>query len=133
MAVPNFRRRLPFFGTLGVITKPIRAVIALSTVVRAAGHKPANRQCSKVPNSDLCLEQPVATTEWELATPDPLLEFHPRSGNKACSHYRVEAGNFSGERWSGNQKRNADSSKICHVCAVGNFACVFSVMEDHKW
>ena len=34
------------------------------------GRRPANRQYSRVPNSDPCLEhRPVATTEWELTTP----------------------------------------------------------------
>ena len=38
--------------------------------MRAAGRRPANRQCFKVPNSDLCLEvRPAAITEWELTTP----------------------------------------------------------------
>ena len=38
--------------------------------MRAAGRRPANRQCFKVPNSDLCLEvRPAAVTEWELTTP----------------------------------------------------------------
>ena len=48
-------------------------------IARAAGRRPANRQCFKVPNSALCLElKLVAITEWRAGTPSLERAAHKR-------------------------------------------------------
>ena len=81
---------LPVPRPLKLPLNPVLQDFRASTIARAPGRRPANRQCSKVPNSDLCLEpKPVATTEWELTTPS-LERVHFVVAARPVSRHRLE-------------------------------------------